>query len=943
MGVHIMSNYIITDTLVGAETTTLVDNNTSLTTGLRLAYETPSVLPWVNYISESTNILGNQSQLDKDGSVFLNLKYGEVFQTSATNATFLNSFSLWFDVVHVASGDTWSAGDASENGTTVSLAGHLAVWSNGAIDTTQAIIDVGSVTITQGAGLEQATFNNINQNLDSSKQYFFYVTSNSNSADAVVMAMNLDTTTNSVGEGFAFADSTGKLFKDLTWSADGEYSIVNGATIENGSYDEVSLNTLGLMGQTQNAAFIAQLSDRLTITSPLVFDTEEGAVAPISTPNLFNLNLLNGAKDEAINATKSISNVHYVVDNGASSSSIPTGLTLNASTLTVDPTDLVFDHLAVGDTTVIVVSYDVTDDKGARLTQTETITIHGTNDAPVITTDVPNSNGTVVEAGNLDDGTITLGTPNTGGTLTATDVDNGATAAWSVNKTAGDYGTFSLNANTGVWAYTLDNNLANALAEGESKTETFTATVTDDKGAIASQSVDIMINGANDAPVITTDVPNSNGTVVEAGNLDDGTITLGTPNTGGTLTATDVDNGATAAWSVNKTAGDYGTFSLNANTGVWAYTLDNNLANALAEGESKTETFTATVTDDKGAIASQSVDITINGTNDSPTISGKNTGSVTEAAGTSRSSNDNHDSKNSNDDCSGTTGSSTSLLNIFGLLTPKETTGSTSNDDNHDSKNSNDDCSGTTGSSAGVPTATGILVSNDVDHGATAFWSVNTAKGVYGDFAIDQAGKWIYTLDNTSGGAADKLNSGDVKTETFMAKVTDDKGAWVTQPVTITVNGVSDSLTTIKQDDDGRTCSGGSKDHWNDKDIKWTGTKGDDSCKGGKGDDKLEGDTGKDKLEGCGGNDSLTGGKGSDEFVFHKGFGHDTILDFSKADGDVIDFFNDTKICSLAQLKSHAKIQGNDVKITCDDGSDIVIVGCHSLNDFTASTVHFCS
>ena len=825
MGVHIMSNYIITDTLVGAETTTLVDNNTSLTTGLRLAYETPSVLPWVNYISESTNILGNQSQLDKDGSVFLNLKYGEVFQTSATNATFLNSFSLWFDVVHVASGDTWSAGDASENGTTVSLAGHLAVWSNGAIDTTQAIIDVGSVTITQGAGLEQATFNNINQNLDSSKQYFFYVTSNSNSADAVVMAMNLDTTTNSVGEGFAFADSTGKLFKDLTWSADGEYSIVNGATIENGSYDEVSLNTLGLMGQTQNAAFIAQLSDRLTITSPLVFDTEEGAVAPISTPNLFNLNLLNGAKDEAINATKSISNVHYVVDNGASSSSIPTGLTLNASTLTVDPTDLVFDHLAVGDTTVIVVSYDVTDDKGARLTQTETITIHGTNDAPVITTDVPNSNGTVVEAGNLDDGTITLGTPNTGGTLTATDVDNGATAAWSVNKTAGDYGTFSLNANTGVWAYTLDNTLANALAEGESKTETFTATVTDDKGAIASQSVDI----------------------------------------------------------------------------------------------------------------------TINGTNDSPTISGKNTGSVTEAAGTSRSSNDNHDSKNSNDDCSGTTGSSTSLLNIFGLLTPKETTGSTSNDDNHDSKNSNDDCSGTTGSSAGVPTATGILVSNDVDHGATAFWSVNTAKGVYGDFAIDQAGKWIYTLDNTSGGAADKLNSGDVKTETFMAKVTDDKGAWVTQPVTITVNGVSDSLTTIKQDDDGRTCSGGSKDHWNDKDIKWTGTKGDDSCKGGKGDDKLEGDTGKDKLEGCGGNDSLTGGKGSDEFVFHKGFGHDTILDFSKADGDVIDFFNDTKICSLAQLKSHAKIQGNDVKITCDDGSDIVIVGCHSLNDFTASTVHFCS
>ena len=48
------------------------------------------------------------------------------------------------------------------------------------------------------------------------------------------------------------------------------------------------------------------------------------------------------------------------------------------------------------------------------------------------------------------------------------------------------------------------------------------------------------------------------------------------------------------------------------NGGVWTYEFDND--QTLAEGEIQTETFTMTVTDDKGAANNQDIIITITGT-----------------------------------------------------------------------------------------------------------------------------------------------------------------------------------------------------------------------------------------------------------------------------------------------------------------------------------------
>ncbi|MCU7996841.1 VCBS domain-containing protein, partial [Shewanella glacialipiscicola] len=197
--------------------------------------------------------------------------------------------------------------------------------------------------------------------------------------------------------------------------------------------------------------------------------------------------------------------------------------------------------------------------------QTVTITITGTNDSPVITNSATQLVGSVVEAGDLDDGTDVAGTPTATGQLSATDVDTGATQTWNVQGTPdATYGSFAVDT-TGKWTYTLDNTKAatQALAEGDTQTLIYTVRVTDDKGAYVDQTVTITITGTNDSPVITNSATQLVGSVVEAGDLDDGTDVAGTPTATGQLSATDVDTGATQTWNVQGTPdATYGSFAV---------------------------------------------------------------------------------------------------------------------------------------------------------------------------------------------------------------------------------------------------------------------------------------------------------------------------------------------------------------------------------------------
>ncbi len=272
-------------------------------------------------------------------------------------------------------------------------------------------------------------------------------------------------------------------------------------------------------------------------------------------------------------------------------------LALNADgsyTYALDNASMGVQSLAEGQVVTETFDYLATDGLAAT-PSTLTVTITGTNDAPVTTVDTASvqEDLSIVATGNV------LANDH--------DVDQGTLlSVANAGLFAGTYGSLILNTD-GSYTYALDNASlgVQSLAEGQVVTETFDYQATDGITATPS-TLTVTITGTNDTPVANVDF----GAAIE----DGGPVVI----TGASLMAndTDVDQGDTMSIaSVSATSAAGAAVSLV--NGDVQYDIGG-LFQWLGEGKTTTDTFTYTIADSQGATSTTTVAMTITGTNDAP-------------------------------------------------------------------------------------------------------------------------------------------------------------------------------------------------------------------------------------------------------------------------------------------------------------------------------------
>ena len=173
------------------------------------------------------------------------------------------------------------------------------------------------------------------------------------------------------------------------------------------------------------------------------------------------------------------------------------------------------------------------------------------------------------------------------------------------------------------WSYDVADSQFDFLADDETLTLTYTATVNDHHGGLVTKPVTVTITGTNDAPTLAAEI---------AGKLTDTAANDSFGNLTGALAGTDVDHGETASLSYRALDGGtrriprspalYGSLTVNAD-GTYTYVPNAAAINALHDGSS-TDTFTVQTIDVHGAFATAILTIDVNGANDTPTLAVEN-------------------------------------------------------------------------------------------------------------------------------------------------------------------------------------------------------------------------------------------------------------------------------------------------------------------------------
>ncbi|PIU33732.1 MAG: hypothetical protein CO055_04115, partial [Sulfurimonas sp. CG_4_9_14_0_2_um_filter_36_407] len=542
----------------------------------------------------------------------------------------------------------------------------------------------------------------------------------------------------------------------------------------------------------------------------------------------------------------------------------------------------------------------VTNEYGLSATSTLTFNIEAINDAPTVD---------VIETVNLlEDSTVVTGQVN------ANDVDNNSVLSYSAATVAG----FTLSSD-GSYSFNAGDSAYQHLEEGVTQTVTIPVTIADEHNASVTTDITFIVTGTNDKPIIENITPVNT-------NEDDLIVR-------GNITSTDVDDNATATYSTEQTVAG---FTLGSD-GSYSFNPADDAYQSLAEGEVQEITIAVTVTDDKGAIDTKDLVISVTGTNDVPTVLNVSESFMLQNIR-------NIDGKVEANDIDGDILSySVSTQANNGVVTVDE------NGNWHYKAE---------GSFNGNDSAT-ILV--DDGHGGTVTSILNFKVDGYiyegVDLIIDEAsGNDTLTMNNVSkdelsfkrnlddleisvknGGVItlknyfNDINAGvetlhtaqgdmnlsrDVIKNLINKENDEDYQLVGNQDTLIYGTTSSDYIKGNAGDDivfgDGRSDYIEGKDGndlliGGDYKDKLYGGKGDDNLYGDAGDDKLYGDEGNDSLIGAIGNDRLYGGQGddllfggtgndilegntgSDTYYFNKGDGQDTISEYSKSQSSDVD------------------------------------------------------
>ncbi|MFA9388597.1 MAG: Ig-like domain-containing protein [Prolixibacteraceae bacterium] len=398
----------------------------------------------------------------------------------------------------------------------------------------------------------------------------------------------------------------------LSWNVDGTYSYIPNSGLESlkatESVQEIFTYTVSDgLGGTGTATLSITINGKNAL--PVLANDSN------STTETIAVNESNGSGNILSNDTDLDGDVLVVASiNGVSNPATDVTGTYGTLNWNADGTYIYTPNasmvsLAAGESAVETFTVTVSDGNGGLVTSTLSITINGTNAAPVANNDTNSTIETAVATQATGSGNLLLNDTDVDGDALSISQINGST-----NKTiVATYGTLVWNTD-GTYTYTPNNGL-DSLAAGESVTETFTQTIIDGHGGSHTSTLSITINGANQAPVLANDVNStiqiavitqadgSGSLLSNDDDIDNNTLTVtqinGIPSSTGTLTGTH----GTLTWLSD---------------GTYVYTPNADMVNLLA-GQSVQDIFTYTATD--GTVSrTATLTITINGSNVAPVL-----------------------------------------------------------------------------------------------------------------------------------------------------------------------------------------------------------------------------------------------------------------------------------------------------------------------------------